>query len=449
MTACSRATSDGEPLVLDNVSGTLASGATTADRRPRSGRRRSRCPTAAARCRCSSCSPSAISIRDYAPEAVAETLRHSRPRRSGASPPSWRMPPSSEEIELDDAVDRLGRAAPRDDASAGRSSMHAMRGISAHSNGFQTCRALHLLQILLGTIDVPGRLPLQVAAIRSPRRRPEARRQARARSRPASRCPGAPLGFPPGPRICCVDADGRPLRIDKAFSWDAPLAAHGLMHMVIANAGGGDPYPIDMLFMFMANMGWNSAMNTAETMRMLTDKDEATGEYRIPHIIYSDAYSSEMVAYADLVLPDTTYLERWDCISLLDRPISERRRPGRCDPPAGGRARPRRAAVPGRADRSRRPARPARLRHRRRRAALSRRLCRLHRQPRAHARASARSPAGAAPTARSTARARRTRTSSSATSPTAASGSTSCREDSATSSTPTSAYLDWARRRWA
>ena len=30
-----------------------------------------------------------------------------------------------------------------------------------------------------------------------------------------------------------------------------------------------------------------------------------------------------MVPYADLILPDTTYLERWDCISLLDRPISE------------------------------------------------------------------------------------------------------------------------------
>ncbi len=49
----------------------------------------------------------------------------------------------------------------------------------------------------------------------------------------------------------------------------------------------------------------------------------ADGEYRIPHLIYSDAYASEMVAYADLVLPDTTYLERHDCISLLDRPISE------------------------------------------------------------------------------------------------------------------------------
>jgi anaerobic selenocysteine-containing dehydrogenase len=62
-------------------------------------------------------------------------------------------------------------------------------------------------------------------------------------------------------------------------------------------------------------------MNTAETMRMLTDKDPSTGSYRIPRIIYSDAYYSEMVSYADLVLPDTTYLERWDCISLLDRPI--------------------------------------------------------------------------------------------------------------------------------
>jgi sulfite dehydrogenase (quinone) subunit SoeA len=30
-----------------------------------------------------------------------------------------------------------------------------------------------------------------------------------------------------------------------------------------------------------------------------------------------------MVQYADLILPDTTYLERWDCISMLDRPISE------------------------------------------------------------------------------------------------------------------------------
>jgi anaerobic selenocysteine-containing dehydrogenase len=93
--------------------------------------------------------------------------------------------------------------------------------------------------------------------------------------------------------------------------------------MVIANAHAGDPYPVDLLFLYMANMAWNSSMNTAGVIRMLEDKDPATGEYRIPKIIYADAYASEMVAYADLVLPDTTYLERHDCISLLDRPISE------------------------------------------------------------------------------------------------------------------------------
>ena len=33
---------------------------------------------------------------------------------------------------------------------------HSMRGISAHSNGFQTCRSLHLLQILIGSVETPG-----------------------------------------------------------------------------------------------------------------------------------------------------------------------------------------------------------------------------------------------------------------------------------------------------
>ena len=101
------------------------------------------------------------------------------------------------------------------------------------------------------------------------------------------------------------------------------MAAHGLMHMVISNAVAGDPYHVDVMFMYMANMAWNSSMNTRGVMEMLTEKDASTGEYKIPKIIYSDAYSSEMVAYADLILPDTTYLERHDAISMLDRPICE------------------------------------------------------------------------------------------------------------------------------
>ncbi len=198
--------------------------------------------------------------------------------------------------------------------------MHAMRGISAHTNGFHTCRALHLLQILLGTIDVPGGWRYKSPY---PRPCPPGPKPAGkpGEVRPDTPLPGAPLGYPMGPEDLLVEADGTPVRIDKAYSWDAPLSAHGLMQMVIANAWKGDPYPIDTLFLYMANMAWNSSMNTAATQRMLTDKDPATGEYRIPFVVYADAYDSETVAYADVVLPDTTYLERWDCISLLDRPI--------------------------------------------------------------------------------------------------------------------------------
>lgn len=197
-------------------------------------------------------------------------------------------------------------------------SFHSMRGISAHANGFQTCRALHVLQILLGTVEVPGGF----------RFKPPYPKPATAHPKPhVGVNPGAPLngphlGFVQGPEDLALKDDGTPARIDKAFTWENPMSAHGLMHMVISNAYAGDPYKIDTLFMYMANMSWNSSMNTKGVMEMLTDTDE-NGNYVIPRIIYSDAYSSEMVAYADLILPDTTYLERHDCISLLDRPICE------------------------------------------------------------------------------------------------------------------------------
>lgn len=201
-------------------------------------------------------------------------------------------------------------------------SIHAMRGISAHSNGFQTCRAIHVLQLLLGCVDVPGGMrfkppyPKPLNALPRPAGRPD-------QVNPGEPMEGVHLGYPLGPEDLVVDAGGNPNRIDKAFSWQAPLAAHGMMHSVITNAYRGDPYPIDTLFMYMANMAWNSAMNTEETMAMLSEKAEGSDEYRIPFIIYSDAFASEMTAFADIVLPDTTYLERWDAISLLDRPISD------------------------------------------------------------------------------------------------------------------------------
>ena len=201
-------------------------------------------------------------------------------------------------------------------------SMHAMRGISAHSNGFQTCRALHMLQLLLGSVEAPGGFRFKPPYPKPPHAHPKpaGRPDQVAPEKPLG---GAPLGYVLGPEDLIVGPDGTPQRIDKAYSWDAPMSAHGMMHMVISNAVAGDPYPVDVLFMYMANMAWNSSMNTRGVMEMLTETDSETGEYKIPKLIYSDAYSSEMVAYADLILPDTTYLERHDAISLLDRPICE------------------------------------------------------------------------------------------------------------------------------
>jgi anaerobic selenocysteine-containing dehydrogenase len=252
---------------------------------------------------------------DYAPEAVAERCGIPAPRIRGlaaelaaaAFDRAFTLPRPWVDFRGNDHAQMQGRPV----------SFHAMRGISAHSNGFQTARALHLLQIFLGSVEAPGGYRLK-----PPYPKPvEAHPTPHFVTVPGKPLSGPHLGYVRAPADLCLKEDGSPARIDKGYSWEAPLSAHGLMHMVIPNAAAGDPYRIDTLFLYMANMAWNSSMNSAQVMEMLTAKEGE--DYVIPRIIYSDAYASEMVAYADLVLPDTTYLERHDCISLLDRPISE------------------------------------------------------------------------------------------------------------------------------
>ncbi len=250
----------------------------------------------------------------YAPETIAE--------RCGIDAPTIRrIAAEIAEVAFNQPVvlaqpwtDTAGRHHP---TMTGRPvAMHAMRGVSAHSNGFHTCRSIHVLQMLLGALDTPGSW-----RYKSPYPKPIPCGSPPGRAHiPGGPLDAPPLGCPRGPEDLLVDEAGEALRLDRAFSWDAPLAIHGLMHMAIARAYEAGPQKIDTLFLFMANMAWNSAMNPGETTRMLTECDEE-GNYRIPFVIVADAFASETVAYADLVLPDTTYLERHDCISLLDRPI--------------------------------------------------------------------------------------------------------------------------------
>ncbi len=198
---------------------------------------------------------------------------------------------------------------------------HAMRGLAAHSNGFQTVRALAVLMSVLGTIDAPGgfrhKAPYPRHIVPNYRAFNDP-----TQIKPNTALNNALLGFPASPEELAINPDGSPVRIDHAFSWEYPLSAHGLMHSVITNASKGDPYRLDTLLIFMANMAWNSTMNTSAVREMLNRRGD-DGEYQIPFLVVCDAFQSETVAFADLVLPDTTYLERHDVMSMLDRPISE------------------------------------------------------------------------------------------------------------------------------
>jgi len=84
----------------------------------------------------------------------------------------------------------------------------------------------------------------------------------------------------------------------------------------------GRPLPDRHAAYFHGEYGVELEHDTSEVRKMLNDKDQS-GEYKIPFLVVCDTFQSETTAYADLVLPDTTYLERHDVMSILDRPISE------------------------------------------------------------------------------------------------------------------------------
>ena len=114
-----------------------------------------------------------------------------------------------EEIEIEQPwVDFKGET---HDRMIGRPvSMHAMRGISAHSNGFQTCRAIHLLQILLGSIECPGGF-----RFKPPYPKPSTAHPAPGRiTKAGEAASGPPLGYI-RPEDLLVDEAGHPLRIDR------------------------------------------------------------------------------------------------------------------------------------------------------------------------------------------------------------------------------------------
>ena len=154
---------------------------------------------------------------DYAPEAVAA--------RCGVTALRIRqLAAELAEVAFDQAItlDRPWtdfRGNEHENMPGRPVSFHAMRGISAHSNGFQTARALHLLQIILGSLETPGGYRLK-----PPYPKPiEAHPTPHFVTTPGKPLTGPHLGYVRSPDDLALLPDGSPARIDKAFSWENPV----------------------------------------------------------------------------------------------------------------------------------------------------------------------------------------------------------------------------------
>jgi len=167
-------------------------------------------------------------------------------------------------------IERLAReaAAHRPVVAAGG------RGAAAHTNGLYTQLAIHALNALLGSIEAPGGVLVQ--------RQP-------------------PYASWPEPEL--DEAARRGLsspRLDLGGPGVAPLA-EGAMVRLAERIEQGQPYPLEALFVYYTNPLFSSP----EPERL------AAALRRVPLVVSFSPFMDETTREADLVLPDHTYLERW------------------------------------------------------------------------------------------------------------------------------------------
>jgi anaerobic selenocysteine-containing dehydrogenase len=150
----------------------------------------------------------------------------------------------------------------------------AGRGAGFGTNGLYNRLAIHALNALVGSIETPGGAVIQ--------RQP----------------PLTPL--PPVTRDAVAARGLAVPRIDGAGSGRSPLATSALSALPEA-LRTGTPYRAKALFLYYAN----PAYSVAEFVRDPELLDA------VPFIVSFSPFPDETSQYADLVLPDHTYLERW------------------------------------------------------------------------------------------------------------------------------------------
>lgn len=84
-----------------------------------------------------------------------------------------------------------------------------------------------------------------------------------------------------------------------------PYATHGNYQEVIPSAAQGYPYPIKALITY-----WNAWPYSTPALRKVFE-DYVKDEKKLPLFVAISLNIGEVAAFADYVLPDTTYLEKW------------------------------------------------------------------------------------------------------------------------------------------
>ncbi|MEM3802565.1 MAG: oxidoreductase, partial [Saccharolobus sp.] len=255
-------------------------------------------------------------------------------------------------------VDYLGRY---HDYVIGRPvSIYFMRGIAAHANGFMSASSYYYLVLMLGAWDNPGATeykypyphyfpghsvpphPLANTPSIDPALsnvKPQASGRAGFLKTEYIHNDGTveiadvkvvsagPYGYPDGPDDLVIYKTGRPLLVDRAYSWEIPLTTQRSISAVAYTTylmnkyPGIIPYQINAMMWYITAPYWNNAYTLTDLLQKVTETD-SNGNYYIPFSISVDLFMQETNNVVDLIIPDLSFLEIYGFHSTFDRPTS-------------------------------------------------------------------------------------------------------------------------------
>ncbi len=187
------------------------------------------------------------------------------------------------------------------------------RGAAMHTNGVYNGRAIMVLNFLLGNVDwVGGYLAGGGAA--------DYDGKSKGAPYPLATWPGQPKGVPAGVPISregvfYEESDAYKSAVSAGKSpFPAPRPwfpfGFGIWPEIFAGIYQQYPYPAKIVLQHEANPAWSppavgGAPEGTPWIRMITDTD------KVPLFISTDIVIAESSAYADYIVPDTSYLEGW------------------------------------------------------------------------------------------------------------------------------------------